>query len=131
MARVDKVEPNTGSTRAVLAAAVTSGNVGVVKGVGLDSSGRVVVGAGTSGIKGVICPSNVMNAGDPIDVFQDCDIVEMTGLAAGVNVFADGVTGLLIAGTGTLLGTGPAAAGSLKIGHTVEATRLVVRTGRN
>lgn len=130
MPRIDKYEPLTGGFRAPLAAAITSGQVGAVLGVGLDSSGRVVVGAGTSGIKGVINPNEVMAAGDIIDVAQDADILEMVGLAAGVNVFVDGATGVPAAGTGTLLNTGPATAGSAKIGHMVEATRLVVRVGR-
>ena len=115
----------------MLAAAIASNQVGTVIGVGLDSSGRVVVGAGTSGIKGVINPNEVMAAGSPIDVMQDGEILEVASLAAGVNVFVDGATGAPAAGTGTLLNTGPATAGSAKIGYMAEATRLIVRVGRS
>ena len=117
-------------------------------GVSLDANGRVVVGGpGNSGIVGVLvknmpAPALVGGvtlgqvtspgamAGDTVDVMVDGEIVDLAGLVAGTNYFVDGATGALTAGTGAGTNTGPATAGSKKIGWTVEATRLVVRMGR-
>jgi hypothetical protein len=77
--------------------------------------------------------NRVYNAGDFVDIQQDCDITEFPGVA-GSNYYADGVTGALTVGTGTRQLTAPAAAGSTYIGFTVEAAaglaRLVCRVGR-
>lgn len=56
-------------------------------------------------------------AGDIVDVMQDGEIVELTGLAAGTkySAAADG-SGLVAA-----------AIGLFRVGWTVEATRLIVR----
>lgn len=134
MSRIDKNEPLTGQTRAPLGFAVTSGQLNTVLGVGLDTQGRVQLGANNTGITGFILLTKTKAAGQMVDVFQDADVVEFPGVA-GTNYFADGVTGVLVAGTGTNTNTGPATAGSKKMGFTVEAAsglaRLVVRTGRN
>lgn len=121
MPRFDKVEPKGGSFRAPLNYAVVSGEVGVIFAVGLDVNGRVVKGAGQTGVVGVICPSNVLSAGDPIDVMTDGEIVDATGLAAGTAIFANSTTGALE--------TSAPAAGTnkVKVGHTVQSWRLVVR----
>lgn len=119
MSRFDKVEPKGGSFRAPLAFAIAAEDVGVVVGVGLDVDGRVVRGAGQSGIKGVICPSSPASAGDPIDVMTDGEIVDMDGLAAGTSYFAaaaDGAVGTVNTDTA--------------VGFTVQAWRLVVRAAR-
>jgi hypothetical protein len=121
MPRFDKVEPKGGSFRAPLNYAVVSGEVGAVFGVGLDVNGRVVKGAGQTGVVGVICPSNVMSAGDPIDVMTDGEIADMTGLAAGTAYYVNSATGALES-------TAPAAGtNKVKAGHTVQSWRLVVR----
>lgn len=140
MPRIDKLNPEVGSFRAPLAAAYTAPlvnglPVGVVVGVSLDTSGRVAVGGpNNAGIVGVICLARNMAAGAIVDVLQHAEIVEFgtgasgqTAAAAGTNYFADGLTGAMTAGTGAGTNTGPAAAGSKKVGMTVEATRLVVR----
>lgn len=133
-ARIDKYEPLTGGTRAPLNAATVVGDLGVLFGVGLNANGRVVKGAGNTGIIGVLCNSSAKNAGAIVDVAQDCDIVELPGLVAGTVYWADGVTGLLaagIVGTGAIPASGTGStAGSQRIGFTVEADRLVVRVGK-
>ena len=123
MPRFDKVEPKGGSFRAALNFAIAAVDVGVVVAVGLDANGRVVKGAGQSGIVAVICPSNVMSAGDPIDCMTDGEIADYAGVAGTAYYGIDG-TGLLDA-VAPLAGVNKA-----RIGHTVQAWRLVVRVGR-
>lgn len=118
MPRFDKVEPKGGSFRAPLNFAVALGDVGVVVGVGLNSSGNVVKGAGQTGIVAVICPSRVMAAGEAIDCMTDGEIVD-TSLAAGTKYYVDATTGAVTT-------TATANAG---IGFTVQTWRLIVRVG--
>lgn len=118
MARIDKYEPLTGGHRAPLAADWPSADLSKVVPVGLDANGRVVKGAGNTGIKGVVVLTQVKNAGDIVDVMQDGECVEMTGLDAGTNYYGSAAGALTDVDTDT------------PIGWTVEATRLVVRTGR-
>ena len=123
MPRFDKVEPKGGSFRAPLNFAIAAGDVGEIVAVGLDVNGRVVKGAGQTGVVAVICPSNVMAAGDPIDCMTDGEIADATGLAAGTAYFG-------VNATGVIEDTAPAAgANKVRIGHTVQAWRLIVRVG--
>lgn len=119
MPRFDKVEPKGGSFRAPLNFAIALGDVGVVVGVGLDTSGRVVKGAGNTGVIGVICPSRIMAAGDPIDVMQDGEIVDCS-LTAGTRYYAQAAAGVLTTTAGT----------DAKVGWTCQTWRLIVRFGR-
>lgn len=116
MARHDKSVPGVGSFRAPLNAAFTGAAAPL--GVGLNSSGRVVAGAGATGIIGVVCSPVDMAAGDPIDVYDIAEFVEFGG-AAGTIYTADTTTGVI--------GTTAASATKTKIGFTVEADRLIVR----
>jgi hypothetical protein len=125
VARYDKYDPISGGFRAPLAAD-WAGALGVPVGVGLDANGRVVPGAGASGVLGVVVidgqvnssgvRSNVKRAGDVVDVMTAGEIVDNTGLAAGTKYYADGTAGAV--------GTD---ATDAYVGHTVEAQRLVVR----
>jgi hypothetical protein len=138
MARIDKYNPEVGGFRAPLNAAysaprVSSKPVGVVVGVSLNTSGRVIVGSGpnNSGLVGVVCLTRDLPAGAVVDVMQHGEVVEFgtgsdgqTAAAAGTNYFAVAATGAMAAGTGTGTET---SAGNRKVGWTVEATRLVVR----
>lgn len=135
MARIDKYDPISGGFRAPLAADTPAtsktGNFNPI-GVGLDVNGRVVPGAGNSGLKGVLVTTKNLKAGDVVDVMTDGEIVEFAGVS-GTSYWADGVTGVIAAGVAG--GAAPAAgagtgAGSIRIGATVEATRLVVRVVR-
>ena len=123
MARYDKYDGTCGGFRAALSADWAAADYGVPFGVGLNSSGRVVKGAGVTGVLGVLVVDGVVEggtiktepkkAGDIVDVMTDGDIVE-TGQAAGTKIAANTTTGVLGA-TGTL------------VGFTVEAGRMVVR----
>jgi hypothetical protein len=115
VARFDKYDPVSGGTRAALAADYT-GSANAV-GVGLNSSGRVVPGAGQTGVIGVICQPKNKKAGDIVDVMRSGEIVEFAG-AAGTVYTADTTTGAIA--------TSAASATKTPIGYTVEATRLVV-----
>jgi hypothetical protein len=122
MPRFDKVEPKGGSFRAPLGFAIAIGDVGVVKGVGLDVNGKVQLGAAQTGVVAVICPSSVASVNDPIDCMTDGEIVDVA-LAAGTTYYINTTTGVLE--------TSAPAAGTNKpkAGHTVQAWRLIVRVG--
>lgn len=117
MARYDKYDGKVGGFRAPLAADWGVDRVGVPTGVGLDANGRIVPGAGNTGIKGVLVIDYPLNAGDIADTMTDGEIVDCTGLAAGTNYNAE-ADGDVVAGAGTY------------VGHTVEAQRLIVRVAR-
>lgn len=115
MARIDKYDPVDGGFRAPLNAALTGGVAPL--GVGLNSSGRVVAGAGVTGVIAVIVSPADKAAGDIIDCMTDGEIVQFAGVA-GTVYFAH-------AGTGVISST-PSV---YRVGQTVEAARLVVRMG--
>lgn len=122
MSRYDKYAPMSGGFRAALAVDTlkTAGNP---LGVGLNTSGAVVVGAGNTGILGVLVTTKDMKAGDIVDVMTGGDCVEMTGLTAGTIYSANTTTGVL--------SNAAASATQTPIGFTVEAARLVVRRSAN
>ena len=117
MARIDKIIPGVGGFRGPLAAAYT-GSANVV-GVGINSSGQVVVGVGVAaiGIVGVICSPGSKNAGDIIDVMKAGEIVNFGG-TAGTLYTANTTTGAVT--------TAAASATQISVGFTVEANRLIV-----
>lgn len=119
MARIDKYDPVSGGFRAPLAAAYTGAAAPI--GVGLNSSGRVVAGAGDTGIVAVLCKPDDAAAGDIVDNMTDGELVEFAG-AAGTVYTADTTTGVID-------DTAPDATHT-RVGHTVEATRLIVRVAR-
>lgn len=114
--RFDKYDPVSGGFRAPLDANYTGATAAI--GVGLNNTGEVVVGAGNTGIVGVICLPYNKNAGDIVDVMTDGEIVE-AGLAAGRVYTANTTTGVI--------SNTAASATQTPIGFTVEANRLVVR----
>jgi hypothetical protein len=120
MPRFDKYEPKAGGFRARLAADWAAAD-GVPIAVGLDTNGRVVVGAGNSGVKGVvILVAENKLAGDTVDVMTAGEILEFAGVA-GTTYTANTTTGVI---------SSAAASGTqIKVGHTVEADRLIVRAG--
>jgi hypothetical protein len=132
MARIDKTDSAVGVVRAPLNFAIVPGDYDTLIGVGLNAQGRIVRGAGNTGILGVINPSKARTKiGQITDIFVLGDAVDCVGLAAGTVYYADGVTGALAAGaagTGAAPGSGAGStAGSTRIGFTVEADRLVIR----
>lgn len=116
MARIDKYQPVAGGFRAPLNAAITG--AAAPKGVGINSSGRVVLGAGQTGVVGVIVSPYDKAAGDIIDVMTNGELVEFGG-AAGTVYTADTTTGAVA--------TAAASATKKVVGYTVEADRLIVR----
>lgn len=123
MARFDKYNPHVGGFRAPLAAALSIADVGIVRAVSIDSSGRAAIGgAAQTAISGLICPVRAMAAGEPIDVMTAGEMEEATETAGtaftlGLPVFAHA--------DGTVDDT---ATNGVPVGITVtRATRLVVR----
>ncbi len=84
--RYDKYDGFVGGFRAPLNAAMstTSNDVGKVQAVGVNASGKVIVGsAAVTGIVGLVCPTKVMAAGDVIDVMVRGEIMDVVKTAAG------------------------------------------------
>lgn len=117
--RIDKYDPKDGGFRAPLAADTAKNSSGNGIGVGLDSNGRVVAGAGNTGILGVLVLTSDRKAAEIVDVMTDGEMVEASGLTAGTTYYAAVADGVI-----------STAATGVRVGHTVEATRLVVRMGR-
>lgn len=123
MARIDKYESLSGGFRAPLAADYVGSATPV--GVSLNSSGRVVLGGvgNTVGSVGVLCKPDSAKAGSIVDIMTDGELVEFAG-AAGTVYYADPTTGAI---NTTVPGAG---VNGFRVGHTVEATRLIVRFQR-
>jgi hypothetical protein len=120
VARYDKYDPVSGGFRAPLAADLAKTSAGNPIGVGLDVNGRVVPGAGNTGIVGVVATVRNLKAGDIVDVMTDGEVVDCVApLVAGTIITALTTTGAL--------GVTVADATHIRVGHTVEATRLIVR----
>lgn len=124
MARIDKTDSTIGVFRAPLAGDYAGSETPV--GVGLDVNGRVVLGAGQTGVIGLLCipPLNLQapliphKAGNQVDVLTNGELVEFAGVA--------GTAYTVNTSTGAI--SSAAASGTQKaVGWTVEATRLVVR----
>lgn len=78
MSRYDKYDPYDGGFRGALNAAVSSANGFKAYGVGVNTSGKIVIGAGNTGIVGVMVAHGAKNAGEIVDVMTDGEIVEFT-----------------------------------------------------
>lgn len=119
MARIDKYDPVDGGFRAPLAAAWTGQAAPI--GVGLNSSGRVVPGAGQTGIVGVLCKPDDAKLGGIVDIARDAELVEFAGVPGTVYT-ANTTTGVI--------SNAAASATQIVVGFTVEATRLIVGVAR-
>lgn len=116
MARIDKTDSAVGVVRAALAADVDEADYGKVIAVGINGASRIVKGAGTSGIVGIIIPDRTRRkAGMVTDIFVLADVLECEGLTAGTKYYADASGVISDTNTGTY------------VGFTVEADRLIVR----
>lgn len=82
MSRYDKYDPKNGGYRSPLASDWLADNIERILGVGHDSQGRTVVGAGQSGVTGVIVLTKARKAGEIIDVMTSGEIIEF-GPSAG------------------------------------------------
>lgn len=138
MSRIDKYGPKTGGFRAPLNAAwnATSGPAGVtdlnrVIVVALNGSGRLIKATSAATAVGVVCLGSPKAAGDIVDVMTSGEIVELgvndiqggTAPTAGTKYYLD-TTASRLAATAPAAGTN-----AFYVGTTVEAGRLVVRTG--
>jgi hypothetical protein len=116
MARVDKTDSAIGVVRAPIESDFAEADWDEVIPVGINANGRVVKGAGQTGIIGVVIPGRtVSKAGQIADIFIHADIVEFNGVA-GEKYWADA--------DGDIATT--EAAGFVYIGFTVEADRLIL-----
>ena len=138
MTRVDKVVAGHGNFRAPIAAnfAYTSGlpdmkhaSLNRMFAVSLNALNQVSLTtplASPLGIVGVICLGEPQKAGQVIDVYQWAEFVEFTlsngSPAARATYYYSNADGL-----GDYSATGPAGATIARLGHTVEATRFLVR----
>lgn len=128
MARIDKYEPNIGGSRARLAANYLEADLGAIIAVSLDVNGRIVKGAGTQGIVGVLCLQKLKSAGDQVDILQRADLVEVTGIPSqgpGKKVYMNAAG--VISAQAIATSVGAAGVAGYFVGHMVEADRLVVR----
>lgn len=122
MSRYDKYDPYDGGFRARLNAALTSSDIGKIRAVSINTSGRVVIGGtGLIDIRGLICPTEAMAAGAAIDVMTDGEIAEATTTAAAAFT-AGALVYCHIDGT-----VDAVSASGKAIGFTVELNRLIVR----
>lgn len=119
MARIDKYEPKGGGYRAPMAAALTG--QAAPRGVGVDVNGRIVPGAGNTGIVGVACFPDDKKANQVVDIMTDGELVEFAGVAGTVYT-ANTTTGVI--------SSAAASATQVFVGFTIEATRLIVRVSR-
>lgn len=128
--RIDKYDGKVGGFRAksaiawVYNATEASNDLGKVWAVGLDANGKVVKGAGVSGIVGIVVLTEPKAINDVIDVMTAGEIADFTlqnasAAAAGTRYFG-------VAADGTFATT----ATGTPIGYTIEASRLVVRVVR-
>lgn len=139
MARYDKYDPKDGGFRAPLNAdwTATSGpggvsDIGRVIGVALNASGRVVKATTALAATGVVVVNRAMLTGEIVDVMTDGEIVELaaadiqggTAPTAGTKYYLDATASRLAAVAAPTAGTN-----YFYVGTTVEASRLVVRTG--
>jgi hypothetical protein len=122
VSRYDKYDPFDGGFRARLLVALTSSDVGKIRAVSINTSGRVVIGgAGLIDIRGVICPTEPMPIGAQIDVMTDGEIWDATE-TAGTAFTGGALVYAHIDGT-----VDDTAASGKPVGFTVELTRLIVR----
>jgi hypothetical protein len=138
MSRIDKSNSAIGNFRAPLNIALnaTSGPAAVtdlnrILCVALNGSGRLIKATTAVSVVGFVLATRPFVAGDVIDVFTNCEVVELDGAdiqggttpAAGTKYYFD-ATAARLAATAPIAG-----AIGYYIGTTVEATRLVVRAG--
>lgn len=122
MSRYDKYDPYDGGFRARLNAALTSSDIGKIRAVSINTSGRVVIGgAGLIDIRGLICPTEAMPVGAQIDVMTDGEIGD--AVTTGGVAFTAGAL-VYCHADGTVDAT---ATSGKAIGFTVELARLIVR----
>lgn len=140
MPRYDKYEPYASGFRAPLAADWPRADAvgGVAYGVGFDAAGKLVKGAGVTGILGVLVLTQASQlstakhlAGAWVDVMTSGEIVEWETTAGVAGVV--GTNYYIVAATGAIVaGAAEPAAGQIYLGTVCEigtktGARLIVR----
>ena len=127
MARYDKYDPKVGGYRATLAADFDPDNLEKCLAVGHNATGQLVIGAGDSGVKGVLVLTKALKAGKRVDPMTRGEIVEFgpsdVGSEPGVD-FGEPGTDYYGHDDGTVDAT--AGTDGVYVGHTVEGQRLIV-----
>jgi len=125
-ARIDKTESSVGVVRGVLNADIANTEWNRLRAVGINSSGKVVLGAGQSGIVGIaIIDRTNYRAGRRVDIFKlgeailTNDATENSILVAGTRYTANTTTGVVSAAA--------ASASQIAIGYTQEADRFIIQ----
>ncbi|MBW3588086.1 MAG: hypothetical protein KY429_01535 [Actinobacteria bacterium] len=78
---------------------------GIPVGVGIDANGKIVAGAGVSGVIGVVLPAKALGQDEQVNVLQDADLLE-TGFTPGAVYYAAAADGAISTdNTGTRVGT--------------------------
>lgn len=131
MARYDKFDPIANGFRAHVAADYLDADLGKIFGVGLDTTGKVVKGAGNSGIVGVLVVTSKPGVVGPqkqissVDVMQQGCVTDFgpstTGLVPGTD-FGTAGTKYYSDNTGVISTTST----GVYVGTTVEPDRLQV-----
>lgn len=126
MARIDKYEPYAGGYRAPMAATWPDSDKGKLYGVGHNSSGQLVKGAGVTGITAVWVMTKIVPAGKIGDPMTAGHVIEF-GPTAGVPGVNFGVPGTVYYSDAAGAITSTKADGCVRIGHTVDGSSLIVR----
>ena len=132
MARYDKYDPITGGFRAAVAADYADADLGKIFGVGIDTNGKLVKGAGNTGVVGVLVVTSKPGRVGPtkeiavVDVMREGCITDFcpTDGNVGVDTGVAGTAYYANPTTGEISST--AAAGAIYVGFTVEPGRLEV-----
>lgn len=132
MARYDKYDPKAGGARAPLAANWPAEDVGKLYGVGINSQGQVVKGAGNTGIVGVLTLTKAYKAGYVADIMTNGHIVEFgpTDGDPGVDFGDPGTAYYADPDSGEIVAQGDAEPGFVYVGFTVHGRFLVVNVSR-
>lgn len=131
MARYDQSDPINSTFRVDIAADFPDASLGKILGVGLDSSGHLVVGAGQDGICGVLVLNQKPGRVGPlrevprVDVMYSGEVTDF-GPTAGVPGTDFGVAGTAYYSDAAGNITATWASGSWFVGRTVEPDRLIV-----
>jgi len=119
--RWDKTDP-VDTIRARLNVDWLAADIGVPVGVGINASGKLVKGAGNTGVVGVVILSKARKAGEPVDIIKRGEAVGGTQVIVATAALAG--TSYSISATGVVTAEAAGTRGTL--GFTVEVDRLVV-----
>lgn len=128
MARIDHADSTVGTVRGTLGVDIDAKFNDKLVAVGISNLGRLVPGAGNTGIVGIMQPGKKTRlTGKRVDYFKLGDFVDLNlpdmGLVTGRAAYADNATGEI-----TTPATAPAS-GATRVGHTLDTgdkIRLVI-----